>query len=325
MRTTGGFLMSSARKIFDKPALSLEGQLEKMIERGVLVTDRSFALEQLRVIGYYRLSGYGRPFQVNPNVDHSFIEGTKFEDIIDAYNFDRDLRRLVFEAIEVIEIATRAAISNYMSEKHGPHWYLNRGLFRTAYNYYDLMALINNECWYKKPSGEMVPSSKHVFIKHYLETYKEPELPPSWMLMEALTLSTWSTIFANIEAADHKKAISASFGVHYIVLESWLHSISYIRNVCAHHGRLWNKILTIKPMVLKALEDKFDERQKFYKVAFAIKYLMDRFAPEVKWQRRILSLVQRYPNVPIDRMGFPENWHLEPMWGLSTPAASGNP
>ena len=115
MRTPAGIFMSNGHKQnYCKPALTIEQQIDLLVSRGLTIPDRDKALHYLNYIGYHRLSGYFLTFQQNaPGVEsHSFKKGVTFKDILDIYIFDRELRLLVMDAIERIEVAFRACISN---------------------------------------------------------------------------------------------------------------------------------------------------------------------------------------------------------------------
>jgi hypothetical protein len=111
---------------FTKPAIDLDTQIALLRSRGLLVPDEARAKHYLRFVGYYRLAGYSLPFQVNYNADgsHRFLDGVSFDDVLDLYVFDRKLRLAVTDALERIEVAFRAELSQSMSERHGPHWYM---------------------------------------------------------------------------------------------------------------------------------------------------------------------------------------------------------
>ena len=84
-----------------------------MEKRGLLIPDEQRALRYLDFISYYRLSAYSIPFQISAS--HQFRTNTSFDDILDLYIFDRELRLLIMDAIERIEVAVRAQICNVIS------------------------------------------------------------------------------------------------------------------------------------------------------------------------------------------------------------------
>lgn len=128
---------------FTKQALTIQEQVEQWVGRGLEVPNRTKAEHFLSVISYYRLSAYSLPFQLGSN-DHRFRQGTTFDDILNLYSFDRELRLLVMDAIERLEVALRTQITNHMSVTYGPHWYLNSVLFNAGYKHNTLLIKIDN-------------------------------------------------------------------------------------------------------------------------------------------------------------------------------------
>lgn len=96
MRTSAGFLCAIK---FTKPAISLDAQITLLKQRGLVIADEKIARHHLKFVGYYRLAGYVLPLQINHNSDgtHHFLAGTSFEDVIDIYVFDRNLRLTVMD------------------------------------------------------------------------------------------------------------------------------------------------------------------------------------------------------------------------------------
>ncbi len=122
---------------YQKSSTSIQEQIAIMRNRSLIVADEDYAKQYLEFIGYFRLAGYALPFQLNYNADgaHVFLPNTHFKDIVDLYIFDRKLRLLVIDALEKIEVAIRATISQSMSEKNGPHWYLSKEVFIPTFAY----------------------------------------------------------------------------------------------------------------------------------------------------------------------------------------------
>ena len=132
-------------RTFSKPPLSVDSQIDQWIYRGLHVPDREQARHYLSVISYYRLSAYTLPFQVG-NPEHHFLPGTSFGHVLDLYIFDRELRLLLLDAIERIEVALRASMTNILSDHHGSHAYLQTEIFDTRYNHGWLIEQIRRKC-----------------------------------------------------------------------------------------------------------------------------------------------------------------------------------
>jgi abortive infection bacteriophage resistance protein len=223
---------------FNKPPLSLPDQLALLISRGLIVGDQAEAMHYLTHIGYYRLSGYALPFQLGGSGAHrhNFEPTVTFENILDRYVFDRKLRLLVMDAVERIEISVRAALSNAIAARHGAHWYLNPTLFSPGFDHAKFIVGIKQQIGHAPANNKR----RDIFIEHYYQTYSSPDMPPSWMVFEAVSFGTISFAYKNL-AHPEFVSVCASFGLPHPILISWLHSLNYIRNICAHHGRLWNR------------------------------------------------------------------------------------
>lgn len=308
MRTQAGIFMSTSN-IYAKPPLSLEDQLELLIGRGLNVSSPERALHYLRFVGYYRLSGYCRYYQ--QNLSHEFESGTTFDSVLKLYIFDRELRLLVMDAVERIEVAVRSCISNTMSESHGAHWFMDRTLFHNSRKHDELLGKI------RAATGNH--DRQEGFLKSYYQKYNQPDIPPSWMMAEVMSFGTWSSLFANLKSRQVQRSICAPFDIDPRIMKSWLHSLNYLRNLCAHHSRLWNRLFSIKPMVAKKYETQMKDNGSFYAYAAMLRILMYVIADGSKWQYRFADLVDSYLDVPFSEMGFPEGWRKDPFWGLDRP------
>jgi abortive infection bacteriophage resistance protein len=166
-----------------KPALTFEQQLELIIARGLIVRDRDRALHCLQRKGYFRLSAYFLPFKQRDhdgNYIDKFIPGSCFEDAILLYKFDADLRLLVIQAIDRVEIALRTSITYHLGQALGRFGYIDpnnftpfvpsagHGIPCSGFDHNQFLARINND----------IGQSKEDFVRHYRAKYHlEPHLP----------------------------------------------------------------------------------------------------------------------------------------------------
>jgi abortive infection bacteriophage resistance protein len=306
---------------FAKPPLTVPGQLAKLEARGLQIVDRAAAEHSLRYIGYYRLSAYALAFQDCAQPGKPFRPGTTFDDLISLYRFDRELRLLVLDAIERIEVALRGVLNNEMALRHGPHWFMNPRHFSSRFDHPRFIADIEAEMRIKA-TGQM-PAQKHqeVFINHYYVKYGDPYLPPSWMVMETLSLSSLSRLYAGLDLGTERIAVAAAFGTDEFVLRGWFHVLSHVRNLCAHHARLWNRQLVIKfRQVARRHQSFLTTTDRFYAVAVVLYDLLQHVAPGTQWHIRLRDLIARHSVVPLGAMGFPTNWQQMPLWGFPPPA-----
>lgn len=227
---------------FNKPALNVDKQIELLKSRGLIIDNIDFAKEILSNITYYRLSSYMKFFQK----EDIFNTGTTFQDIIDLYNFDKDLKSIIFESIRIIEISLRTKICLHMCSNYGSHWFYDINNYKSQKDYEKTLEILKNERGLKKDT----------FIKYYYEKYSEPDLPPFWMISEVLSMGDLSKILSGLNFKDVKQIANSLIPDYYTspVLTNWIHVLATIRNICAHHSRLWNRQLKIK----------FSEPQKFH-------------------------------------------------------------
>ena len=297
--------------IFAKPALSADDLVALLVRRGLAVDDREAAKWALDRLGYYRLSAYMLPLQRGGGGPdrHDFQPGHSFDTVLKLYRFDRSLRLSTFGATEHVEVAFRAAISDHMSRKAGPHWFLDpRNLAPTA-DHARLLARLEDDIGH-------TPAHAHkrtVAIRHYYASYDAPRLPPSWMVLEALSFGAVSQIFRLLENRD-RKTIAQSFGIDDSVLQSWTHAISYTRNICAHHARLWNRMFTIKPMVARVYYADLTPNTTFYAQAVAIQILLRNNSADFEWSADLNALLTAHPTIAPAALGFPAGWSARPIW-----------
>ena len=149
-------------------------------------------------------------------------------------------------------------------------------------------------------------------------------MPPSWMMIEITSFGSLSMLFQNLQLPHDKRAIAHSFGVDDSTFASWLHSIVYVRNVCAHHSRLWNRVMRISPKVPMnpghrwisvttipnqvAGGSPINLNNRMYFFLSMIVYLLNIINPKNTFKQRLFKLLQKYPlvNVPSSALGHPK-------------------
>lgn len=311
---------------YDKPPMESEALRDRLAARGLIIPDADRATRYIRHIGYYRLSPYSIPFQKG-HPDHLFHEGTSFDDVLDLYVFDRTLRLLVLDAIERIEVAIRAALTDHMSTTYDDsHWYTHAKHFRDGNKHEYLVKTIRKRCEARlsgtPDSGEDALVHRSA-LEHYLTTYGNPELPPSWLMVEMLSIGELSTTFRNVKRRSDRTAVAGSIGLTATVLESWLQSYVRVRNICAHHGRLWNVGLGHYPAIPNSLaiswitgKDALPERsrRRLYPLLVSLQSVLNSISPHSSWAKRLYDLLITRPPMNLAGMGVPEDWAEEEFW-----------
>ncbi len=295
---------------YTKPPIDIPSQIASLKKRGLTFGDSTKAAHYLSNISYYRLRAYTYPYQDNQDVNHPFNVKISFEEIIELYVFDRRLRLLVFDALEKIEIALRTKIIYEWALSHGSHWHENATLYRDNNRFIrDLNKLY-----------EEVDRSTETFIKHYKSVYTNPVNPASWMSLEVASMGLLSKLFENLKKGPEKIAVTKAFGLMKPeILESWLHAFSQIRNVCAHHGRLWNRRLTAMPQIPYNTLHPFPKNQniypnKLYIHLCCISYILQIISPGNQFNKRLIELISKCKVMDCKEMGFPIGWEKEILW-----------
>lgn len=289
----------SPKRPFTKPAKTPPELLGHLTSRGLIIPDHATADGALRNIGYYRLLIYMRPFQTPPPAKR-FRSGVTFTDILTLYNFDRALRLLTLDALERVEVALRAAIVDVLGVVHGPHFHCESRHFHDLKSFSDLYTIAYE--------------AKYLAVEHYRVTYDSPPLAPIWAITEALTFGELSKFLAALSLSN-RKLVAARFGFYESVLVSWFRSLTYLRNICAHHSRLWNaSMMVYQPMAAKAIASDLVLPHKFYARAAVLQTLLRRTTTDNSWKGQLASLLARTPSVNPAEMGFPSDWLSRPLW-----------
>jgi abortive infection bacteriophage resistance protein len=286
---------------YTKPHLPYEDQVDLLIRRGLNCPDRDCALLWLKRIGYYRLSAYFIPFKDAGTGD--FRSGTAFDQIIDLYKFDSDLRLLVLEALDSIEINVRAVITYHMAKDLSVFGYADPANFAPAFNHADFLKILRRE------EGR----STEVFIGHYRAKYTSETELPVWMATELISFGALSRMYEHLRKGLRKK-IAREFNLPQSVFVSWLHSLTAVRNVCAHHSRLWNRELAVKPELPAAWKTSGIGNERFYAIALIIQTLLTELLPDSQWGERLKALFNAHPTVNLRAMQFPTDWQTLPPW-----------
>ena len=275
----------------------------------------------LKKISYYRLKGYWWDVQ-SDSILHIFQPDVYFEDIIEHYNFDHRLRIILFDAVEQIEIALRTKLIYHLSIAYGGLWYLHPELFsnamisqngitRTAH----LFALDELQKEFNR--------SQELFIKDQRLRYPGQSVD-AWKILEIASMGTLSKLYKNLKnKLPEKSLIANEMGLNStFTFVGWLESITLLRNMIAHHARLWSRPMVKKPSMqlnnpagawfLYPLQS--GQVNKSFALISCMTYLCNHLNQSDDIKRKIINLIDAYPNVPIYKYGFYNNWRSEPLW-----------
>lgn len=298
-----GNAANQAGSFFSLPeATTFDEQLSKLEDRGLIIHDKAFAIGKLQNLNYYRLRGYWLTFERNGK----FVEGTTFNDIWEVYQLDHELRDWLWQAIAPIEIKLRSQFAYHFAHSCGPDGYLNKENYLSEEKF--LKALTNYERECDRAYDQGVPC-----VVHNKDKYGKL---PIWAAVETMSLGTLSMLYGNLDPSIGKEesgvsvamAIAYSFGSRPKQLKSWAYHLTTVRNIVAHHDRLYNRIMNIQPYMLK--RDKKYASRKQFPTLLTIKRIY-----EMSWKEdwrmmggNLMSCFDRHPSVDLAPMGFPGDW-----------------
>ncbi|CAI6249870.1 Abi family protein [Bacillus sp. SA116] len=266
-----------------------EEQLEILKARGLQIEDDNDALENLRNINYYRLTGY----MLTMKKDDKFYEGSSFNKALRLYQFDEKLRRLILQATEIIEITFRAKLAYEFANKYGGLGYELSENFHCEEKHSKFIEILDKK----------ILESKELFVVHHRNHY-ESQLP-IWAAVELFTMDILSKFFKNMHNKDKKIIAKKVYNLPHAVLSNWLQAITIIRNTCAHYSRVYNKrFFSVRLFSNVKLNNK--------KLVSYI-YILKKLLPPSEWRRflhEFILLTDEYDDViELHHMGFVDNWN----------------
>jgi abortive infection bacteriophage resistance protein len=296
---------------FAKPALSYADQVALLKQRGIVIADDAAAERLLAGISYYRLSAYWYPFRQRDATGQllSTVQpGTPFESVIDLYEFDRQLRILVLDALERVEVAIRTAVTLRIGVVYGAFGHENPASFHPQFDHAGWVANLRTE----------TQRSSDAFVGHYRARYQGFPALPIWMTTELISLGGLSKLYKGMKP-DDRRAVANPLALHHRRLQDWLHVLTYVRNVCAHHSRLWNRELAIRPHAMPEPQwnaPLLPRQDRLFCVLLILRYLLQQTGNGVAWRDQCTVLLTPIAADPRWRaaMGMGPNWVTHPYW-----------
>lgn len=320
-----------------KPFRTTRSNIEILRLRGMDLGDEDHAVRCISRIGYYRLSAYWYPFRDFCELPSEggrlvrcdrFLEGTTFKQALDFYLFDKEIRLMISDALERIEIGMRAAIVEVLGAR-GPHAHRDPRSYNAHMSIPDAATGVMPLDAFLGGLDEAFRRSKEEFAQHFRRTYSGH--PPIWIaaggwdwgnlayLLRYLSDKNIGAICGMIDSRLDKKT-----------LISWMTSLNEVRNACAHHSRLWNKVLTNRPG-FQRLGDfpEFDHMRdahgkivdhhasRLYGALTALIFMMKWIHPKTAWQQRFAERVMKESlpgEISLTTAGFPGGWSKATLW-----------
>ena len=280
-----------------KPALTIQEQIDLLISRGMTIENCEEASQVLGENNYYRFSGYAFLYQKSNN---HYRKGTSFELIVTLMSFDRELRSILMDTLEIIEVYARTRIAHIFSMAHA----------RNGGAYYDPSLFYNKDFhdeFLQDLEVQIQKNAQLPFVAHHINKFNGKM--PLWCTVEILPFSRLSKLYSNM-LMDDKELIAANMDTDASHLTNWLHCFSVLRNACAHYSRLYQN--TCSPSV--SLDAPFfrKHRDVMGDSLFACILAMFRILPRDEWKTMLrdslFRLAEKYPAVNLSGIGFPDDW-----------------
>lgn len=263
-----------------KKATYLHEQIAQLRSRGMVITDEQKAEEILLDVGYYRLGFYAYPFEINPQQqprDHTYKPDTDFNQIVELYYFDHDLRHILMRYISRIEVNIRTfityTVSNYY--RNDPTWFVNSRVvkadFRNNFEQKIYSTLRQNPC-----------------IANHHHRYHNDRFAPAWKTLEFMTLGSIITLYESLLDQNLKLQIAKHYGLNTIPLfENYLQTLKVIRNACAHGNHIFDLqlIKAVKKGPLQHFEA--EHRHDIYAVLLVLLYFLHHISENREQELRI--------------------------------------
>ncbi len=316
----------------DKPWKSFTEQLEILKSRGLLVDNEPAALDYLDRIGYYRLSGYWYSFrQLDIRLNDvgklthlrldQFIDKSHFEDAVKLYVFDKKLRLLALDALERIELSIRVDIAHLLGEQD-IHAHENSALFHGHFSRQVITkgrdkGKTRHQLWLERYEHMLIRSRREPFVAHYINKYGKL---PVWVAIEIWDFGLMSKLYAGMKLNDQLVIANKYGAANGKAFAGWLRSLNFIRNVSAHHSRLWNINVLERSAVLQ--DDVFWQQLNNARPFFyfcLMKRLMDVICPNSSWSTRFYDLLDAFPDVgckavSLGDFGLLNDWQKWDLW-----------
>jgi len=328
--------------VYNKPHLSYEEQLAKLRSRGLVCADPSRAIDLLAGVGYYHLSAYTYPLRTllpegQGGVEtpwkfreDSFVTGAEFSQVEALWQFDRRLRLLILAAVDTVEVGIRTRVAHVLGRRdpfgHVHESALNPTAARLPAREGPRRALgieTQFDEWKNRYDNLLSDAARSEdYLKHHLVKYGQPV--PVWIAVEFLDFGATGRLFGLMLGSDQNE-VARSFGVSRPVFESWIKPLNYLRNLSAHHGRVWNRALTYSlkrfseaqlPGELKHMA--VARMDRVYAPLAVLAYLTRQVDPRSDWSQSLREQVCTFPalasGATVADMGFPTDWEGLGLW-----------
>jgi abortive infection bacteriophage resistance protein len=305
------------KKPYEKPWLSLSQQIKKLKSRGLVIEDDKAAEAFLHHVNYYRFTGYCLAFE-KPR--HSFPDGVTFEKIQYAYSFDLKLRQLIRRMLDWIEIDLRTSVAYDFGEAYGPFGHTNPNNFHYRFgNKRDAKKPVTHADWLQDVRDEATRPKKEKFVDHFEKEYSEfPDLPV-WVATEIITFGKLARMVRGMKGHDRKR-IAEMYGLSAKLLSALILHLSYVRNLCAHHSRIWDRHWSVPPLLPRDPDWSGLANERLFSSLLFMRHLTQASPVIADDGKRVCDelteLLSALPDVEnaAELTGLPTDWKNHPVW-----------
>ncbi|OCH47001.1 Abi family protein [Aliivibrio fischeri] len=311
-------------RLYDKAYQSPQDLVLYMQAKGLTVGNVQNAETFLENVNYYRFKVYLWSFL--DATQSSYVANSSFEEGVELYRFDEELRSFIFSIICRIEIKLRSKLDQVVaSHANNPFWYLDNALF--------IPSKIYSMDGVRASLSSYFQQSKDDFSNHFKGNYYNDtndhfkQLPPFWVVTELATFGQIRTIYSSIEKSQFQggqntnklNSLAHEFGArNFVELNNWITAIRDVRNRCAHHSRVWNANHRQARGILNQLDSQYapTNSNKIYLFCVLLKIIDDKLDMNFDVKGNLQRLFVKYPtaSVKAHSAGFPQNWHLDGVW-----------
>lgn len=300
LRTTSGHFdfwrNAMNNKKEHQPPLTIEYQIENLKKIGLIIEDECKAHDFLNDISYFR---FIKAFSLGlKDKNATYRDRVSFNTLQELYLFNSNFRHVLFPQIEKIEVNLRCRLGNYFCMKYDVLGYLNEKNFVDSGRHSDFLNDIKKE---------IALNRKSPFVKNFKENYIDGHLP-LYALLEIMTFGTLSKFFQNLKTEDRKIFCRTYYKIPYTYFESWIENIAYVRNICAHYGRLYNAKLTKSPTLFEEYKNKKIHNYYIYSTILCMKHLLHNDRHWLEFVNDLNLLFCKYNHVKKELLGFPQDW-----------------
>jgi abortive infection bacteriophage resistance protein len=307
-----------AIRTYNKGPTTFREQVAKLKQRGMQFDDDYIIKTILEHINYYHLEAYWFTYYDTTVIDHQFLPDTKFSDIWRDYSFDRKLRALILQGLERIEISFRTQFTYFLAHKYGNFPFAKNNFYFSQDIWDENIDKLKKTC---SESGEQ-------FAVHFREAYGM-EIFPIWAISELLSFGRTVVFYKNLKDQILRKEISRVYGLEPQIFDSWLDHLYSVRNLCAHHARVWNRRFVKTPKESKNIRKDVKDRwismsqpcpsddprndRRIFNTFLMIEYLLSNICHGNHWKQDLVALIKE-SNIDWKRMGFPDGWDQDVFW-----------